>query len=365
MQRSIRRLSATAVAILGVAALAGCTTSQAPTVTGGGESVPTTSAEVNGEIDASKVKKELVVGVDNPHYLFHEDILIAEKNGYFKEYGIDSVRIVTSDDPMPALIGGSLDVALFDADGAIAAASAGGDVRFLSVYLGGENNILGVRPGIDTVADLKGKTITGGQDGSRNGFLLRKLLTENGIDPDSDVTVVSTGGQSNERLQAILAGTVDGATIQPRHETLLKEAGGKVLLAELTRAPQVGFATSGKLLRESPETLAAFHAAILKARADLIDQSNKDEFLDYFESLGFDAPPAYRDAWAVENDPEYHTLDGGFDIADMDTFIAEQIEFEEIQAGTEWREFVNLTPLWRAQKALGLELRPSPEEFAG
>jgi ABC-type nitrate/sulfonate/bicarbonate transport system substrate-binding protein len=151
----------------------------------GAPAMPTSEAQVVAKIDTSKVKKDLTVGVDNPYYLFHEDVLVADKLGYFKEVGIDHVKIVTTEDPLPALIGGSLDLALYDTDTAIAAsAKGGGDITYLSPYLGGEANILGVRKGIENAEDLKGKTITGGQFGSRNDFLIRKLLTDNGLDPD-------------------------------------------------------------------------------------------------------------------------------------------------------------------------------------
>ena len=228
---------------------------------GGGDSsakLPTNAEEVDATIDTSKVKKDIVVAVDNPYYLFHEDILVAQDKGYFKEVGIDNVKIVTVEDPLPALIGGSVDFALYDTDTAIAAAKkSNAGVRYLSVYLGGEANILGVRKGINTAEDLKGKTITGGQFGSRNDFLIRKLLTDNGIDPDKDVKLVSTGGQSNERLQSVIAGTVDGASLQIRHKSLLEAEGGKFLFQELGRAPQNGWAAN-KILTESPETAAAF-----------------------------------------------------------------------------------------------------------
>ena len=120
--------------------------------------MPTSESEISGDIDKSKVQKDLTVGVDNPYYLFHEDILVAEQQGYFDEVGIDNVKIVTVEDPLPALIGGSLDLALYDTDTAMAAAAKGaGDLRYLGTYLGGEANILGVGPGIDTADDLKGR----------------------------------------------------------------------------------------------------------------------------------------------------------------------------------------------------------------
>jgi len=326
--------------------------------------IPTSSADVDGKIDTSKVKSSIVVAVDNPYYLFHHDILVAEAKGYFKEVGIDKVKIVTVEDPLPALIGGSVDFANYDTDTAIAAAAKSkSGVRYLSPYLGGEANILGVRKGIDTKEDLKGKTITGGQFGSRNDFLIRKLLKDNGIDPDKDVKLVSTGGQSNQRLQSVISGTVDGASLQLRHRSLLEKEGGKFLFQELGRAPQNGW-SANKILTESPETATAFLSATLKARQFITNQANKDEVLALMEKKGFELPQDYRDAYGAENDPQYHTADGGFDVADMQQFVDEQIKLKVIPPGTDWHDYVNPLPLWRAQKSIGLDLRPTPEDFA-
>jgi ABC-type nitrate/sulfonate/bicarbonate transport system substrate-binding protein len=319
------------------------------------------AADVNTKIDPAKVKKKLTVAVDNPYYLFHEDVVIAQEKGYFKEFGIDDVRIVETEDPIPPLVGGSVDLILYDTDTVMAAARKSNQgFKFLSVYLGGEANILGVRKGINSAADLKGKTITGGQFGNRNDFLIRQLLQKNGVDPDKDVKLVSTGGQSNERLQAVIGGTVDGASLQLRHRTLLEQAGGKFLFEETAKVPQVGWSAL-KLMKESPETAAAFLAATLKARQFIDDQANKDEVLSIMKAKGFEIPPSYADAYSHENNPDYHVADGGFDPADMDKFVDEQIQLKVIAPGTDWRDYVDLVPLWRAQKAIGLPLNPSPD----
>lgn len=323
--------------------------------------MPASADDIDGEIDTSKVRSELTVGVDNPYYLFHHDIFMAEELGYFDEVGIDDVEVVTVEDPLPALIGGSLDLALYDTDSAIAAAAEGADeVTFVGSYLGGEANILGVGPGIDSAADLAGKTITGGQFGSRNDFLIRRLLTDNGVNLD-DLELVSTGGQSNERLQAVLSGTVDGASLQLRHRSLLEKEGGKFLFEEVYDVPQNGWSTA-ELLSESPETVAAFLAATLKARQFITDPANKEEVLAKAEELDFELPQEYKDAYEEENAPDYHTSDGGFEVADLDGFVEEQISLDEIPEGTEWRDHTNLVPLWRAQAANGLELRPAVED---
>jgi ABC-type nitrate/sulfonate/bicarbonate transport system substrate-binding protein len=322
----------------------------------------TPAARVEG-IDTAKVKKDLTVGVDNPYYLFHEDILIAQEKGYFREYGIDNVRIVETENPLPALIGGSLDFMLYDTDTTMAAAAKSGTtLPYLAVYLGGEANILGVRRGIDNAEDLKGTTITGGQFDSRNDFLMRQLLRENGVDPEKDVKLVSTGGQSNERLQAVIAGTVDGASLQLRHRKLLEDEGGKFLFERTDRVPQVGWSASPELA-DDPDTMAAFLAATLRAREFITDQANKDEVLGIVRDKGFDLPPDFVAAYGEENAPTYHVVDGGFRPADMDKFVNEQIELRIIPEGTDWHELVNLEPLWTAQRALGIPLNPDPAEM--
>lgn len=364
MHRSKRLLSLIGTGLVLTSMLAACGGSDSDAGDTPAAAIPTSSDDVDGTIDTSKVKKSLTVGVDNPHYLFHHDILVAEEKGYFKEVGIDKVKIVTVEDPLPALIGGSVDFANYDTDVAIAgAAKAKTGLQYLSPYLGGEANILGVNKDIKSAEDLKGKTVTGGQFGSRNDFLIRKLLTDNGIDPDKDVKLVSTGGQSNERLQSVISGTVDGASLQLRHRTLLENEGGSFLFEELGRAPQNGW-SGNKILTESPETAAAFLSATLKARQFITDQANKDEVLQLMEDKGFDLPQEYKDAYSAENDPDYHTSDGGFEIADMQQFVDEQTELEIIPAGTNWKDHVNPTALWRAQKSLDLPLRPTPEDFA-
>jgi ABC-type nitrate/sulfonate/bicarbonate transport system substrate-binding protein len=364
MNRFPKLLATVSACLVVVGSLAGCGGSSGSATTAAPldaskANLPKSADDINGTIDTSKVKKDLVVGVDNPYYLFHEDIEVAAANGYFKEFGINSVDIKTVDDPLPPLIGGSLDLMLYDTDTAIAAAKkSNGDLRFLSVYLGGEANILGVAPGINTAEDLKGKTITGGQFGSRNDAILRELLQANGIDPAKDVKIVSTGGQSETRFQALLAGTVQGASIQLRHELLLQQAGGKVLFKQTRDVPQVGW-SADRLLRDSPETAPAFLAATLKARQFITNQANKATVLALMRGKKYNIPPAYEDVYPQENSTTYHVADGGFKPADMDKFIADQIGFKNVPPGTDWHQYTYLVPLWRAQKALGLPLNPA------
>ncbi|MGH3392215.1 MAG: hypothetical protein ACRDOO_25350, partial [Actinomadura sp.] len=135
-------------------------------------------------------------------------------------------------------------------------------------------------------------------------------------------------------------------------------AGGKFLFEETRNVPQNGWSTN-KLLQESPETVTAFLAATLKARQFITDQANKDEVLALMKKNGFEVPPEFAEAYSRENAATYHVADGGFEPADMDKFIKDQIGIKSVPEGTDWRTFTYLVPLWRAQKSLGLPLRPT------
>jgi NitT/TauT family transport system substrate-binding protein len=332
---------------------------------------PTSADEITGKIDTAKVKKNVRVVVDNPHYLFQVDSLVALDKGYAKEFGIDSIENTVTDEVVPALIGGSADIMLFDTDSIMnAAKQSGTDLRVIGMYIQQEANVLAVRKGINTVEDLKGsnfKIAVSGQ-GTRSYEKMVQMLKENGIDPENDVQLVDTGGQSNERLQQIINGTVDGGSVQLRHETILKEeAGGKFLIKETPDFPQLAWGTTGEFMDENPDTVAAFLAATIKAREDIVNQDNKDYVLKLMENpeYDFELPQSFKDAYGNENSAEYRGPDGGFETARMDALIDEQKQFEVLPQDLDWHEYTDLSALWTAQKNLGLDLRPAPEEVNG
>ena len=332
------------------------------------QSAPANEADVNGSIDPAKVKtKTMRVAVDNPHYLFQVDALVAQDKGYLKKYGIDSYKGTVTDNPIQAMIGGSVDMVLFDTDTLMAAArKTGEDIRVVGMYINQEANILGVRKGINSPDDLKkikAKIAVSGR-GTRSFVQMEQMLKENGINPDTDVRLLDTGGQSNERLQQTLNGTVDGGSVQLRHETLLKQGGGKFLYKKVFDAPQLAWATTGDFIKKDPEGVAAFLAATLKARQDIVDMKNKDYVLDLMEKTGdFELPQSFKDAYSVENAPDYRGTTGGFEIASMDKLVQEQKDIGVIPKDVDWKKYVDFGPLWRAQKNLKIELDPAPNEI--
>lgn len=96
-----------------------------------------------------------------------------------------------ADELTPAIIQGKVDIACVPANlASVLYNKTEGGVKVLAV------NTLGVlyiiqngEPTIATVADLAGKTIYASGKGATPEFALRYLLTQNGLDPDADVTI--------------------------------------------------------------------------------------------------------------------------------------------------------------------------------
>jgi ABC-type nitrate/sulfonate/bicarbonate transport system substrate-binding protein len=300
----------------------------------------------------------LKMGEFNPNYATQWSYRLAQALGHLKENGIDEFEVILSDEYMPGLIGGSLDITHGDTSVFFGAGEASGlPVKLISLHRDKEWWIMGVRPGIESVEDLKGAKITGGQLEGRNTYVQKEIVKKLGLDPNSDVEFVPMSGGSDGRLQALLAGTVDAASLFPRHRFGLEEAGGKFLFAEITSAPQEGFAAMGDWLEKNEDTARAFVHADTKARQWLFDPANKDEAYKIMIDLGYEIPPAFVELYQVELDQI--SPDGGFESAEtMDNFVKELQGTGDLPEGLDWRKYVDMTYVWSAQDALGLPKRP-------
>ncbi|MGH9246826.1 MAG: ABC transporter substrate-binding protein [Acidimicrobiales bacterium] len=322
----------------------------------GSESSTTTAPGAGGGSGPQANRSRIVVGDFNPNYAAQWGYHMADALGYMGEYGITEIEYVLSEEYVPGLLGGSLDIAHADTNVIIGSAEQSGQpLKMIGLYRINEWQIMGVRAGIDSPEDLIGGTITGGQLEGRNTVVQRRILGELGIDPD-DVQFVATTGGSDGRLQALLAGTLDAASLFPRHRFALEEAGGQFLYEELVPAPQEGFAAVGSWLDENADTAIAWLAAELRGRMFVSDPANREEAFQTMRDRGFEVPPEFEELYDVEI--EQFSPDGGFDVAAMDEFTAELEDVGDIPAGVEWRDHVDFTYLWAAQDALGIPRRP-------
>ncbi len=88
-----------------------------------------------------------------------------------------------------------------------------GDVKILALGTQGVLHILEGKGGntIQSMADLKGKTIYATGQGANPEYILRHLLTENGLNPDEDVEIVFA--DATEISAKLLSGEIDTAML--------------------------------------------------------------------------------------------------------------------------------------------------------
>ncbi|MEO8278491.1 MAG: putative selenate ABC transporter substrate-binding protein [Ideonella sp.] len=82
------------------------------------------------------------------------------------------------------------------------------DSKFQSVF------ITGAKSGINSLADLKGKTLSFGSQSSTSGHLMpRSFLLAAKIDPDTDLKRVSFSGAHDATIAAVASGKVDAGAL--------------------------------------------------------------------------------------------------------------------------------------------------------
>jgi ABC-type nitrate/sulfonate/bicarbonate transport system substrate-binding protein len=314
-------------------------------------------ASGSGAAKAGAVKSSITYGINNPNYATQLPIYVALAKGYFKQVGIENVKVITTDNFVAGLVGGSLDLAQGDTDQWLTAAYKSNKVTYLGSYRSSEWHILGVSKGIKKPSDLIGKKVTAGERGGRNEFVLKTMLKSIGVDP-SKVDFVPLGGGSDARLQALVNGQVQGAVIFPRHLKPLRKSGGKVIYSKLAAVPQEGIAVQPSFLKENRDTVVAFWKATLKARQYIKNLKHKNEVLSIMRKAKFDIPADFAALYKTEIDQI--SADGGLSPAQLTELVKEEQALKIIPKGLNWKKLVDFGPLWEAQKSLGIKQDPKP-----
>ncbi len=112
-----------------------------------------------------------------------EEARIDEENYEFEIFG-------TPDEVVAELVGGKLDAAAIPCNlASVLYNKTEGKVRLAAINTLGVLYVVETGDSVQTVADLKGKTIYAVGKGATPEQVLRYVLTQNGIDPDKDVTI--------------------------------------------------------------------------------------------------------------------------------------------------------------------------------
>jgi NitT/TauT family transport system substrate-binding protein len=141
-------------------------------------------------------------------------LYIMKEARLYEKYGLDAEVITMNGSGISskALISGGIDIAPIATPTVIFSNLAGADMTILAHTLPGVVHALMVRPEIKRVEDLKGKKVAVSSFGSLTDFLVRYIAKKKGLNPDRDVTLITTGGDP-DRIVALSTGAVEGAAL--------------------------------------------------------------------------------------------------------------------------------------------------------
>ena len=192
---------------------------------------------------------------------------LAAQLGYFEKYGVDVkiVRFSVYSDSIEALVDRKVDAGMHTLGDIIRCQSEGRDVRILLLtdYSFGSDGLV-ARPGIESLADLRGKKI-GVETGSASYLSLLKILEMGGM-TSNDVTIVSI--PTREIQKSMLEHRIDAGILWETYLTSTAEAtGGKVLITS-HEYPETIISTlsiDAALVEDRPEDVRGIVAAYFDA----------------------------------------------------------------------------------------------------
>lgn len=187
------------------------------------------------------------------------------------------------DEVTPAIVQGKADIAAVPANlASVLYNNTEGKVKVLAVNTLGVIYIVENGDSIASVADLKGKTIYASGKGATPEYALNYILTENGINPATDVTI-EWKSEHTECLAAVTASENGIAMLpQPFVTTALMKNENLRIALDLTK--------EWDALQDGKDAASAMLTGVVVARTDFIEENPQavaDFLTEYKNSVAF------------------------------------------------------------------------------
>ena len=210
----------------------------------------------------------------------------------------DFTLAASADEVSPKLMQGELDIACVPANlASVLYNRTDGGIVTLAVNTLGVLYIVENGNSVQSMADLAGRTIVASGKGSTPEYALRYLLSENGIDPDTGVTI-DWKSEHSECVAALASGAATIAMLPQPFVTVAQ-----------TQLPDLRVALDLTEEWDALDNGSALLTGVVVARADFVEEhpAAVEEFLtSYAESV----------EWVNANTAEAAELIGGYDIVD-------------------------------------------------
>jgi len=192
-------------------------------------------------------------------------LIIAEKEGYFKQEGLRlELLSIRGEIAIRTALAGEI-YFFTNAGSALAGAVRGVPVKILTIFQDKPAWDLIAQPEIKSMAQLRGGNIAVMSPEGSLAMVAREMLKKNGLDPAKDVNLVTMGGDAirfpalqTKAIQATLFNSSMSIRAQKHGFTKLASAG------DYAKIIQGGLSAANDKIRENPKIILPFIRASLK-----------------------------------------------------------------------------------------------------
>lgn len=191
---------------------------------------------------------------------------LAQERGYMREEGIDLKIVFIEPTPsIQAAIAGSVHFTAAGTSALVALSKGGVPLKVVLAVNDRVHQWLLTKPDISSPKALKGKRIATTGVAAVATFMLKQILTKQGLDANKDVIYLDTG--TGNQLPALLAGAVDAAVLPVEQRYVGLDSGMKEMFyfGNEVKNSWGTTATTDRLIKEQPKLVGGFVKATLKA----------------------------------------------------------------------------------------------------
>ncbi len=206
--------------------------------------------------------------------------VIARRKGFYEKESLKVEHALISPTTItPSLIGGSIQIGFINASQLVIADKAGADIVAIGQGADPSPYSLVTARSVKTLSDLRGKTLSLAEPGDVYAEATKEILRKAGLDPDKDLNI-RYGGNSNQRMAALIAGAVDAVPLVPPQDRVLIEQGFNAVAFYPDYYPNLTLsvtAVTRSWAANNSATVKAFMRAQAAAIGWLLEPANKDE----------------------------------------------------------------------------------------
>jgi len=216
--------------------------------------------------------------------------------------------------------------------------------------------------GIQTLEDLRGKTLDTGHPGGASDVMTRQLLKDHGFEPDKDVYFAYKGGPMHDpagSFKAFLEGKLGPAKLtMPEEAEKLAKAGFNILLDLRKHYPSRHdrvTAANTNFVREHPDLLKGFLKGMISGCRFVLDPKNRERFAEILQGAGFlTEEREHRSFDALINGwQERVSRDLSLPLDAIELITGEQKRANRLAASFKTADALRLDELQKAQSELG------------